>query len=220
MINRIKSWFQRPEKGWDPVPSEYAKKYSERCYAEDISDACVEIKDFFRDVRDKKVLDLGAGPGQFTCFFAEQGADITWHDVSKNYYDIFCKKYPDLNVKTVLSYIDDISGSYDFVFNRVCWYYSMNDKSFLRAIYRAMKPGAKGYFIIPNEGYLASLSQVGLGRAIRLIQFYLNNSWGIKIGHPMNTTKRIRKLFRHYPWGTLDINVDGRETIVKCQKQK
>lgn len=43
---------------------------------------------FFSDLRGVRVLDLGAGQGQFTLSLAQRGADVTLFDHSKNMLDI------------------------------------------------------------------------------------------------------------------------------------
>ena len=189
---------QRPEKGWDPIQTAYAKDYAENVAPKvDAQKIISEVLEFTGSLDQKKVLDLGAGPGYFTAEFVARGADVTWHDISQYHLQLFKKIFPNLSVRIELGYMEESEGEYDVVFNRVCWYYCLNDKQFAKKIVGLLKKDGKAYLIIPNEGHQEKAKKhlQGLNRMVRTCQYHLNNQLGFKIGHPFLSTNRIIKIF-------------------------
>ncbi len=198
MINQIHALLHRPEKGWDPIPDQYAAKYAQ--YAWDGFDPTLieKLENRIGSFEGKQVLDIGGGPGQYSVAFAQRGANVTWHDISHNYKKIASKYADETRVKINFSigYLEDIQNlnyqSFDFVFNRVCWCYCMSDRKFSRIIYNLLKPAGSGYIFTqsqpdPNAGFATQ------------IQYFLNNYLWWKIGHPWPPHGRVAQLFNSYP---------------------
>jgi len=88
VINKIHARIYRPERGWDPVPADYAQQYAEAVWRQ-VDEAWLDV--LARRIggfEGKEVLDLGGGPGQYSVAFAKRGASVTWLDVSRNYMRI------------------------------------------------------------------------------------------------------------------------------------
>ena len=142
MVNYIISKFQRPEKGWDPVPKEYYMKYATSEWERGIDKNLIDTLDFWiGGLKGKNILDLGGGPGQYAVEFAKRGANVTWHDVSNRYLDFASNKAKENNVSInfSLGYMDEanklLHQKYDLVFNRICWNYCFSDFAFIKVIF-------------------------------------------------------------------------------------
>jgi len=136
LINRLLSLFHRPENGWDPVPAEYAKRYGEVEWSTLNVGLVDQLERWIGGFKGKRVLDLGAGPGQYSVAFARRGAQVTWYDVSRNYQLIAQKRSAEAGVSLEFSlgYLEDakryVHNPFDLVFIRLAWYYCMNDLCF------------------------------------------------------------------------------------------
>jgi SAM-dependent methyltransferase len=202
MFNWIHSCLNRLENGYDPVPSIHAHNYGAHEWNHFDEALLNDLEGWVGGFYGKKVLDLGGGPGHYTVAFAKRGAHVTWLDVSRNYYDIAQQKVKEYfvgdNVNFVLGYMDDapdlLSERYDFVFNRVCFYYGRGDASFSDVIYRMVREGGFAYIDTTHEKYkYETLS------AIARLRAWLNSALSIKIGHPFPPHGRLASLFLRYP---------------------
>lgn len=198
MINSLHRFFHRPEKGWDPVPLEHAEWYAGLEW-KNLNVAVIDqLEQWLGGLQGKRVLDLGGGPGQFSVAFAQRGAHVTWHDISRHYQSIVQQHAQQANVELEISlgYFEDAKRfrdrPFDLVFNRICWCYSANDRAFAKLIYALLKPGGAGYIDSNTQQY----EQIH-GR--RRLQYFLNNWLGWKIGHPYPPHGRIARLLHHFP---------------------
>jgi len=198
LINSLHALFHRPHDGWDPVRREYAETYAAReCGNVDVA-LIDQLEQWIGGLRDKRVLDLGGGPGQYSVAFAQRGALVTWHDVSRNYLRI-ARQHADragIELQFSLGYLDDAGTlgdhPFDLVFNRVCWYYCKNDRSFAKLVYALIKPGGAGYI----DTHPAEVEERhGASRVAHFFNHWL--AW--KIGHPFPPHGRVARLFQQYP---------------------
>ena len=197
MINRLHSLFHRPERGWDPISAEYARGYAEEQWR-NISGALIdELEQRIGGLANKRILDLGAGPGQYSVAFARRGAQVTWHDVSRAYQKIASKHAADAGVglSYSLGYLDEagtlIAHPFDLVFTRLAWCYCMNDRAFAELIYSLVRPGGAAY-IDTNTPAFESI------RGLRHFLYFFNDHFGLKIGHPHPPHGRIATLLHRY----------------------
>lgn len=198
MINYLHSLYYRPESGWDPVPREHAEQYAKSEWENFNSSFVDYIEGIAGSFRGKRVLDLGGGPGQYSIEFARRGAQVVWHDVSRNYLNIVRGKAQELGlaVEFSIGYLEESKmfrlAPFDFVFNRICWNYCMNDEAFAGLVYSLVKPGGACYIDCTTSLY----DEI---RGIRRIVYGLNNLMGWKIGHPYPPHGRIARLLQAYP---------------------
>lgn len=221
MINEILYFFQRPEKGWDPISTPYAKDYALNVLPRvNVEEIVQEVLKFTGDLKDKSVLDLGAGPGYFVEKFFFLGANVTWQDISHYHLKLFQKLFSEVKTNIQIGYMEEATGEYDLVFNRVCWYYCINDQKFVRKIIELLKPGGKAYLIIPNEGHQkrAEKQIFGVKGFLIRLRYYLNNKFGFKIGHPYLSTDRIKKIFSNLQCSFVDFDVFEDVVVVKLIK--
>jgi 2-polyprenyl-3-methyl-5-hydroxy-6-metoxy-1,4-benzoquinol methylase len=148
----------------------------------------------------KAVLDLGGGPGQYSVEFARRGADVTWFDVSRNYQEFASAKAREAQVPVTfaLGYMDEsdrcLARQFDLVFNRICWYYCIDDAAFAATVYRLVKAGGWAYIDTNTSDFTSH--EAGLGVRART---WLNNHLGVKIGHPYPPRGRVTGLMLRYP---------------------
>lgn len=199
MINRFHSWFHRPDRGWDPVPSEYSGQYAETVLEHADYNILNELEQWLEGFEGKRVLDLGGGPGHYSVAMAKRGAQVIWHDISKNYMGIALAhaEREGVNIEFSLGYLEDASRfvriPFDMVFCNLCWYYCMNERGFAKIFYSLLKAGAVGYINSHTSAFETKI------RGFRRIQYIMNDYLGWKIGHPYSSHGRIAALLRRYP---------------------
>src|SRR5690348_15498072 len=133
-VNYLHSLFHRVESGWDPIPQEYAQQYANFATTQVDTSLIEHLERQTGGIRGKRVLDLGGGPGQYSVLFAQRGAQVTWHDISREYQSIAEARAAAGGVKISFSlgYLEDAArlraSSFDLVFCRVCWCYGRSDR--------------------------------------------------------------------------------------------
>ena len=200
MLNRIHGWLHRPENGWDPVPEEHARYYAEAQWQifEEARELAAQLDARVRGLQGKTVLDLGGGPGHYSVAFAQRGARVTWHDISRRYQDVVQARAKEngVSVTCSLGYLEQaekfVAQPFDLVFNRGCWFYCLSDRAFAKLIYSLAKPGGAGYV----ESNTPAFDRVE-GR--RKWQYFINEHFYYKIGHPHPPHGRIAALLRRCP---------------------
>lgn len=222
MFNYLMAFFQNPKKGWDPIPAKYAEQYTQWTY-DNVDLAMIsELEFYVNGLENKKVLDLGGGPGLYAITFAKKGANVTWLDISRNYMNIVQQAASKENVvlNYVIDYMDFAEGNFDVLFNRVCWAYCFNDTSFMKKVYDLVKPNGYGYLILHDEGLIGKYNDYGfVKKTILTFLYHLNDKTGIKVGHPVTSLKRIRKIFSKYTYKEISIEKRGRDLVyIKFQK--
>ncbi len=198
------SW-RKVEHGWDPVTRDYAADYAawEWQQRQGIETVCAKIEGRMGGLAGKRILDLGAGPGQYTIAFAERGADVTWHDPSRNYLLIAQRKAADRNVRCTwsLGYMEEAGRlrerPFDLLFNRICWYYCASDRRFAALVIHLLKPGGSAWLDIPTADGARSRSAYAHW-AIRA-QFAFYGLTGIKLRHFMPERGKILSLLARNP---------------------
>jgi 2-polyprenyl-3-methyl-5-hydroxy-6-metoxy-1,4-benzoquinol methylase len=196
MINSLHARLHRPEKGWDPVPAAYAAEYSRAEWSRGADESLLdELDRWVHGLSGKRVLDLGGGPGHYSVAFAKRKALVTWHDVSRNYLDIAKRKAAEAGVDVTFSlgYLEDARGSFDLVFNRICWYYCRNDRQFAKTFFELVAPGGAGYIDTANSRDPSARSSLA-----QRVRAALNDRLGLKIGHPLPPHGRIERLLRQH----------------------
>lgn len=198
MINWLHSKLHRPEKGWDPVPADHAASYTEGEWANVDETPLDELEAWIGGFADKRVLDLGGGPGQYTYAMARRGAHVTWHDVSRTYRGIAQTRCAGLPIEYSLGYLEEAinlgAESFDLVFNRICFSYSRSERALAGVIWHVLRPGGVAYVDTNNSRFhWDRLSAVARARTL------LNSTIGWKIGHPFPAPGRLAQLFLKFP---------------------
>lgn len=209
MINLIHARFHRPEKGWDPIPPAYAANYSDGQWSSIDHGLLDELERLVGGFAGKTILDLGGGPGQYALAMVQRGGIVTWHDVSSTYMNMSRRKASEMGlaykIRFSLGYLDEaprlLGEQFDFVFNRICWYYGFADSSFADVIYAMVKPGGFAYVDTTHSGF----QREQLSRAAR-VRTWLNDCTGLKIGHPMPPHGRLARLFVRRPMARITID--------------
>lgn len=217
LINRLLARRYRPERGWDPIPVDYARAYADAEYGGFDPGLVVDLERRIGPLAGRRVLDLGAGPGQYSIAFARAGADVVWHDVSRNYLSIARAAAEDagVSVRFSLGYLEDAAKfsaqPFDLVFNRICWRYSFDDRAFADMLIRLVAPGGAGYV----DSHHAD-DALRHGWSAAAIRYRINARLGIKIGHPPPPPGRITSLLRRNAVSSLstDWSTEGNERVL------
>ena len=193
-VNYLHSRLHRVEKGWDPIPTAYAKTYAAMAWSQARTAVVDRVEKELSGLRGKRILDLGGGPGQYSVLFAQRGGYVTWHDVSREYAAIARDRAQRASVSIDFSmgYLEDAKRfckePFDLVFCRVCWYYARSDRGFARLLYSLAKPGGVGYVT-------CNTPEFSQPRGVRKLQYRLNRRLWWKIGHPDAAPRTYRQPF-------------------------
>jgi 2-polyprenyl-3-methyl-5-hydroxy-6-metoxy-1,4-benzoquinol methylase len=197
-FNLVHSLVHRVEDGWDPISSDYANQYAESAWREDCAAVINRLEAFGGRLKGKKVLDLGGGAGQYSVLFAQRGAFVTWHDVSREYARIARNKAESsgVSVEFSLGYLESAvkqeTQSFDVVFCRLSWSYGKNDRNFARLLWSLIGPGGVGYIECNTPAFARP-------RGLTRVRYWLNEYLWWKIGHPYPPHGRIAKLIQAHP---------------------
>jgi len=199
MINLIHSWLHQPAQGWDPVSEAHAQEYGQAQWQkfEEVQALIAELEDRVQGLSGKSVLDLGGGPGQYSVAFALRGARVTWHDISRRYQRMVLARAAEhgVRVDTSLGYLETakklMPQPFDLVFNRICWCYCRNDRAFARLVYGLIRPGGAAYVESNTPAFDRLLG-------MRRMQYFANQYFYFKIGHPHPPHGRIARLIQRF----------------------
>jgi 2-polyprenyl-3-methyl-5-hydroxy-6-metoxy-1,4-benzoquinol methylase len=106
---------------------------------------------FFGDVRGKRVIELGCGPGAASLYLAGLGAEVTAVDVSQRAIDDLsehCARHGIQNVNAVCTTASNVAslGPVDFVYGSMILHHIEPFAGFVPVLRALMKPGGKGFF--------------------------------------------------------------------------
>ncbi|HSV12861.1 MAG TPA: class I SAM-dependent methyltransferase [Tepidisphaeraceae bacterium] len=100
------------------------------------------------DLRGKRVLDIGGGLGESSVYFAIQGADVTYTDLSPGMADFASRLAAHHGVKIhtavcAAEAVDTLGGDFDFVYIANTIHHVHDRAALLRAMHAALKPGGR-----------------------------------------------------------------------------
>jgi 2-polyprenyl-3-methyl-5-hydroxy-6-metoxy-1,4-benzoquinol methylase len=101
-----------------------------------------------RDLRGKKLLDIGAGLGETSVYFALKGAEVTTMDISPGMVDFALRlgKHHGVSLHGVVSAGERLSvpdASYDIVFSANTVHHVTDKEQFFSEMQRVLRPGGK-----------------------------------------------------------------------------
>ena len=113
------------------------------------------IADFFiKNLKGKKILDVGCGPGRDAKYFSEKGLDITGIDLTKKFIEMASKNAPKARfIRMDMRKIDFSPNTFDGIWSCASFLHlpKSEAKSTLREFRRILKPRALLYISI-KEG--------------------------------------------------------------------
>lgn len=188
MINQLHKLMHQPRRGWDPVGAAYARDYAATQTVDPL--VAAQFRAAIGAFSGKRVLDLGAGAGQYAAEFASAGADVTCLDISRAYLDIARTSCDARGVRCryVLGYLEDAftltGGGFDAIFCNICWYYGVSDGRLARSVARSLAPGGT-LFVRTHTNTRAGAE----GRARLWRRVY--DRFGYKVGHLLPPPGRV-----------------------------
>lgn len=108
-----------------------------------------KVIEILGDVRDKKILDVGAGTGRLSIMLAKNGAEVTALDVSEEMLKVLHKK--SRKIITVVGDVESLpfsENSFDIVVAAFLIVHLKEPKYFFDEAYRVLKDG--GYLFVTN----------------------------------------------------------------------
>lgn len=107
--------------------------------------------EYFGDVSNARVLDLGCGDGRSSLFFAKRGAEVVAIDISEvaiQNLSEFCQKHEIHNITPIQASAFEIAelGPFDFVFGNMILHHLEPFESFVKVLHQGLTPGGKAYF--------------------------------------------------------------------------
>ena len=141
------------------------------------------------DRREVRVLDIGCGPGNFTCALAEAGFTVTGLDAYGALVEVAKEKRRAKHLANLAFRQADLArgntfreGLFDQVVNIHSLYVHPAPDQLLREAYRVLKPGGHAVFVNHTRrvGQWSTLREIrqrdGLGAALRALLWVLPNS--------------------------------------------
>jgi ubiquinone/menaquinone biosynthesis C-methylase UbiE len=128
-------------------------------WANKIEDSSALVRDFKERVGnpvEKKILDVGSGPGGVSIAFALAGAHVSGIDIEKELYDIsilHAKEYG-VNVDFFLydgNHLPFRDNTFDYAVSVSVIEHTTDPELYLGEILRVVKPGGKLYLGFPNK---------------------------------------------------------------------
>jgi ubiquinone/menaquinone biosynthesis C-methylase UbiE len=102
------------------------------------------IKKIITNIKGKKVLDVGCGPGTYTSYFASKGASVCAIDISEKMIKMTHKKVPTAEVRVAdMNKIPYPPGTFDLVFYGLSIHYLKDILPTLKEAYRVLKNKGK-----------------------------------------------------------------------------
>jgi 2-polyprenyl-3-methyl-5-hydroxy-6-metoxy-1,4-benzoquinol methylase len=100
------------------------------------------------DLRGKKILDIGAGLGESSVYFALQGAEVTTLDISPKMVDLAIRlgQAHGVKLKGIVSAAESLNvpdENYDFVYIANLLHHVTDRDRLMRQVRAALKPGGK-----------------------------------------------------------------------------
>ncbi len=105
----------------------------------------------FGDIRGKRVLDMGCGSGEYSLYFAQQGAEVTALDLSNVAIESLSDECRRLGITSVRPVVGDAfgieeHGPFDAVFGSWILHHLEPFSDFVDVLARATSPGARAFF--------------------------------------------------------------------------
>lgn len=189
------------------IPIQYINKYTKKRYAEleeDKKHLQLILIQHKIILKNKKILDLAAGPGSYEQIFdILQAKQVDYTDKTEDYIILAKKEHKKRKLQTKINYFQmDLMGikklkpdSYDFILCNMSFYYAKNESLFLKYIQRILKSKGKFYLVIHGKEYLKNLSP--LQRFITKTIYAINQLSPIKLAptpyHNIPTLLKIIK---------------------------
>lgn len=110
-----------------------------------------KVFELLSEVKDKKVLDIGAGTGRLSLEFAKRGAHVTALDISEAMLEVLKRKDATKKIVTVVADAEDLpfdTGLFDIVVSAFLIVHLKNPERFFDEVYRVLKDD--GIFVVTN----------------------------------------------------------------------
>tara|TARA_B100002019_G_scaffold284314_1_gene291831 strand:- start:8906 stop:9574 length:669 start_codon:yes stop_codon:yes gene_type:complete len=211
MINEIYYKIFRNTAFWDPAKGETVQKYINIDRFSNVDFRAVENIENHFEFKNKQVLDLGAGVGNYSVEFLKKGSYVDWLDVSTRFMETIkeyvnndkeLKKHRISFINKNINEISKINKKYDLIFIRLSWRYCFSEKKFSQNIDKCLKDGGILYI---REEYLKNKDQSSSLK--KSIQNYFYLKFNYKIGHPCPKKNHIGEIFKTLSYNLLHYEI-------------
>ena len=211
MINEIYYKIFRNSAFWDPAKGETVQKYINIDRFSNVDFRAVENIENHFEFKNKQVLDLGAGVGNYSVEFLKKGSYVDWLDVSTRFMETIkeyvnndkeLKKHRISFINKNINEISKINKKYDLIFIRLSWRYCFSEKKFSQNIDKCLKDGGILYI---REEYLKNKDRSSSLK--KSIQNYFYLKFNYKIGHPCPKKNHIGEIFKTLSYNLLHYEI-------------
>lgn len=142
----VQSSQRQTEDFWNNVYSSYSTRIPD-----ETDPMLLTAIEYFGDIRNARLLDVGCGNGRSSLFFAKRGANVIAIDISEvaiQNLSQFCQQHEIHNITPIHYSALNIAelGPFDFVFGNMILHHLEPFEMFARSLRAGLTPNGKAYF--------------------------------------------------------------------------
>lgn len=204
----------------------WVEPYTNREYSK-LDEYLNEFDNLNIDLKNKTILDLGAGPGTWEFVFSKyEPKKIIWYDISEDFFRIAKEKHKNIKNVVIEYKIGEMSdlpytdNSFDFVFSRVALYHAKNERNCFKEIGRVLKKG--GYFYCETHNWkrvMENYSWLNGKKIPALILPFVDYFFNIKPVTPLHQLEFfIKRQLKKNNFKNILYNKSGNRIKILCEK--
>ena len=198
--------------------------FRERLFRDDTARIITAIWPGDRPKRDMRLLELGCGPGFYSCRLAKHFNELSVLGVDRCESQL-CRareraqmqgldncRFDHVNVHAIACG----DGEFDVVLASRLFTVLRQQQRVVAEIYRVLKPGGRCFIAEPRYAFWASIPLFLMWVLARAIHFH--NGYREPHKARVYASEDFEALFATQPWRRIDISQDGRYQYVICEK--
>ena len=177
-----------------------------------------------KPVAEEKVIELGCGPGFYSCGLAERfpQIEVLGVDRSPSQLDWACQKRNTFGLNNCRFQSDNVlelshpNNSFDVLIASRLFTVLPNRRRAVSEMYRVLKPGGRCFIAEPRWAFWASIPLFTMWLLAGLTHF--RNGYREPSRARVLSTREMNRLFAMQPWQRIETWRDGRYQYALCKK--
>ena len=163
---KAKKGYNKLKSNYEKIPISFFNKYVE----------IPGVKRILKDIKRKKILDIGCASGTHSEILHKKGAIVTGMDISKEMIDLAKSRLPTLNFKVGnMNHLPFKNNSFDILFYGLCIHYEKNLNSVFKEAHRVLKKSGR-LIISTHNPYYTGYKKIKINnRTYRIMDNYFDD---------------------------------------------